>query len=65
MRLSLVSQTMMNRNEMIQLVDRLDREGGFARAIGQALLLADDDNKQKLMDTFPEILEKVRLKLVI
>jgi len=55
---------MMNRNEMIQLVDRLDREGGFARAIGQALLLADDDNKQKLMDTFPEILEKVRLKLV-
>jgi len=59
-----VSQTMMNRNEMIQLVDRLDREGGFARAIGQALLLADDDNKQKLMDTFPEILEKVRLKLV-
>ena len=49
---------------MIQLVDRLDREGGFARAIGQALLLADDDNKQKLIATFPELLEKVRLRLV-
>jgi hypothetical protein len=50
---------------MIHAVDRLDREGGFARAIGQALLLADDENKQKLLETFPEILkEKVRLKLV-
>jgi hypothetical protein len=50
---------------MIQLVNSLDRKGGFARAIGQALLLADDANKQKLMDTFPEILEeKVRLTLV-
>lgn len=50
---------------MIRLVERLDREGGFARAIGQALLLADDDNKKKLMDTFSEILEeKVRLKLI-
>lgn len=50
---------------MIRLVERLDREGGFARALGQALLLADDDNKKKLMETFPEILEeKVRLKLI-
>jgi len=56
---------MQTRNEMIRLVDKLDQQGGFARAIGQALLLADDANKQKLMDTFPEILvEKVRLTLV-
>jgi hypothetical protein len=55
----------MTRNEMIRTVDRLDREGGFARALGQALLLADDDNKQKLLETFPQILlEKVRLTLV-
>jgi hypothetical protein len=50
---------------MIIAVDRLDREGGFARALGQALLLADDDNKKKLLETFPQILqEKVRLRLV-
>jgi hypothetical protein len=50
---------------MIIAVDRLDRKGGFAKALGQALLLADDDNKKKLLETFPQILqEKVRLKLV-
>lgn len=54
----------MTRNEMIRTVDMLDREGGFARALGQALLLADDENKKKLIKTFPELLEKVRLKLV-
>lgn len=55
----------MTRNEMIRAVDRLDREGGFARALGQALLLADDDNRKKLLETFPQILqEKVRLRLV-
>jgi hypothetical protein len=50
---------------MIRTVDRLDREGGFAKALGQALLLADEDNKQKLLETFPQILlEKVRLTLI-
>jgi hypothetical protein len=52
----------MTRNEMIQVVDRLDREGGFAKAIGQALLLADDNNKAKILRTFPEIFYKLRVE---
>jgi len=56
---------MQTRDEKIRLVERLDREGGFAKALGQALLLADPDNEQKLLETFPDILkEKVRLKLI-
>ena len=51
----------MTRNEMVYLVDRLDREGGFAKAIGQALLLADDKNKEKILRTFPELFYKLRV----
>ncbi len=57
----------MSRNEIIHMVDRLDREGGFAKALGQACLLADDDNLMRLFQAFPEILcrhkieERVRL----
>jgi len=51
----------MNRNELIHMVDRLDREGGFAKALGQACLLADEDNLRKLMRTFPEIFYKVKV----
>lgn len=56
----------MTRNELIKLVETLDREGGFARALGQACLLADDDNLKRLMDAFPELLkrERVRLRVV-
>lgn len=54
----------MTRNELIRLVDRLEREGGFAKAIGQSALLADDENLQKLIRTFPEIFSKPRLHLV-
>ena len=55
----------MTRNELIKMVDRLDRQGGFARALGQACLLADQDNLARLIEAFPELLgnsrERVRL----
>lgn len=54
----------MTRNELIRLVDSLDREGGFAKAIGQSALLADPDNLRKLIQTFPEIFLKPKLHLV-
>jgi len=50
----------MNRNQLIQMVERLDREGGFARSLGQACLLADEDNLNKLLKTFPEIFDRVQ-----
>ena len=51
----------MTRNELIHMVDRLDQEGSFAKALGQACLLADEDNLRKLMRTFPEIFYKVKV----
>ncbi len=51
----------MTRNEKIFLVERLEREGGFAKAIGQALLLADDKNEAKILRTFPELFYKLRV----
>lgn len=55
----------MSRDEKIRMVERLDREGGFAKALGQAWLLADPENEQKLLKAFPEILlEKVRLRVI-
>lgn len=42
------------------MVEKLDREGGFARSLGQACLLADEDNLEKLLKTFPEIFDRVR-----
>ena len=50
----------MNRNQLIQMVERLDREGGFARSLGQACLIADEGNLTKLLQTFPEIFDRVR-----
>ncbi len=52
----------MNRNQLIQMVERLDREGGFARSLGQACLYADEKNLAKLLQTFPEIFDRVRDK---
>ena len=51
----------MSRNELIRMVDRLDREGGFARALGQACLLADEDNLNRLIQAFPDLLGSIRL----
>jgi hypothetical protein len=43
------------------MVDRLDQQGGFAKALGQACLLADEENLRKLMRTFPEIFYKIKI----
>jgi len=46
------------RNELIEIVRRLEREGDFARAIGQAALIADNRNLAMLMETFPKFFQK-------
>lgn len=43
-----------DRTALIQAVDRMDRMGGFARQLGQAALLADQENLRKLVMAFPE-----------
>lgn len=45
----------MTRNELIALVERLESKGGFAQALGQALLRADDNNLKRLFNAFPEL----------
>ena len=45
-----------DRTALIQAVDRMDRMGGFARQLGKAALLADQDNLRKLVSAFPELL---------
>ena len=45
-----------DRTALIQAVDRMDRMGGFARQLGKAALLADQDNLKKLVSAFPELL---------
>lgn len=45
-----------DRTALIQAVDRMDRKGGFARQLGKAALLADQDNLRKLVSAFPELL---------
>lgn len=52
----------MTRDELIHMVDGLDRKGGFAKALGQACLLADDDNLMRLFQAFPEILCRHKIK---
>ena len=44
----------MNRDRLIDLVERTHSMGGFAGKIGEAALLADKDNLRRLMDAFPE-----------
>ncbi len=43
-----------DRNYLIWVVERLDKMGGFARQLGKAALLADQDNLRKLVSAFPE-----------
>lgn len=54
-----------DRTELIRIVDKMDRKGGFALALGKAALLADQDNLKKLVSTFPELfIEGHGLRLV-
>lgn len=51
----------MTRDEKIQLVERLARLGGFAESLGKAMLLADEQNLEKLVVTFPEYFGKLQV----
>lgn len=54
-----------DKTELIRVVDKLDREGGFARQLGKAALLADQDNLRKLVSAFPKLfIEGHGLRLV-
>jgi hypothetical protein len=54
-----------DRTELIRVVDKLDKMGGFARQLGKAALLADQANLRKLVTAFPEyFIEGHGLRLV-
>lgn len=54
-----------DRTALIQAVDKMDKKGGFARQLGKAALLADQDNLKKLVSAFPELfIEGHGLRLV-
>ena len=53
----------MTRNELIKMVEMLERHGDFAKALGQACLLADERNLNRLLEAFPELLT-LRLRVV-
>ena len=44
----------MTRDRLIDLVERTHIMGGFAGKIGEAALVADPPNLQRLMEAFPE-----------
>lgn len=43
-----------DRTALIQAVDAMDKEGGFALALGKAALLADQENLKTLVQAFPK-----------
>jgi hypothetical protein len=43
-----------DRTALIQAVDRMDKEGDFARQLGKAALLADPENLKTLVEAFPK-----------
>jgi len=45
----------LSRNRLIQAVERMEKLGGFAGRIGQAALLADEDNLEALVNAFPHL----------
>ena len=49
--------------ELIKMVEMLERHGDFAKALGQACLLADERNLNRLLEAFPELLT-LRLRVV-
>jgi len=54
-----------DRTALLQAVDRLDVLGGFACAIGKAMLLADNDNLKRIVDAFPEYFMQYEAKLTL
>jgi|APCry1669192969_1035441.scaffolds.fasta_scaffold07437_2 hypothetical protein len=43
-----------DRTALIQAVDRLSNQGGFAVKLGELALLADQNNLKRLVDAFPD-----------
>ena len=51
----------MEHDEKLIIAERMKLRGGsFAKALAEAMLLADPINLQKIEDTFPEIIEEYR-----
>ena len=50
------------RNAIIRMVEGLHDKGSFAVTIGKAMLIADDENRQKLIATFPEYFTEQKAK---
>jgi hypothetical protein len=54
-----------DRDYLIQVIERLKDKGGFAVSLGQAALLADEDNLKILINSYPHIfIEGQALRLV-
>ena len=52
----------LDRDTTIRMVEGLRDKGEFAVTIGKAMLIADDENRQKLIDTFPEYFTEQKAK---
>jgi hypothetical protein len=52
-----------DRTALIQAVDRLHDQGGFAVELGKCALLADQSNLKRLVDAFPEYFKQYEAKL--
>jgi hypothetical protein len=49
----------MDRNELLDMCGRMEvYGGGFAHALARALILADLINQQKILNAFPEMIER-------
>jgi hypothetical protein len=42
-----------DRTALIQAIEKMDKEGDFARQLGKACLLADQENLKKIVQAFP------------
>lgn len=49
----LCMRVLTDRTALIQAVDAMDKQGGFAVALGKAALLADQENLKTLVQAFP------------
>ena len=52
----------LDRDTIIRMVENLNDKGSFAVTIGKAMLIADDKNRQKLIETFPEYFTEQKAK---
>lgn len=58
-------RVLIDRNYLIQCVDRMEKMGGFAVSLGTAALLADQENLEKLANAYPEyFIEGQALRIV-